>query len=389
MADKHWVQGADLVNLMAGERVGDTPVTEEDWSALGTIGEKIFSSQDGITQSTSALMLQIGKDIIANARSYDMDAPKSIVKENREFATATRKISIEYDDVQESTSRDLQDGVNYPTNTYHDPKLSERFYTQKTTFMVDRPSIKLVQFKEAFRGPEAWGAFEAALRDMWRKQESFGTENLIKGLLGDRIAHNIATAPASPMVINVREAYNAETGNNVSKAEWRTNQDAMRYAFMIMDRTARKLKSRKKLYNVEGKDRFTPPEYLNFVLLDDVVSAANFYMYNGLNQFLTDKLTLPEYETISAWQGGGTTDDFLQSSKIHRKIKKLDGTDVTVEQDGIIGLMFDRDALMISPLELRGYTKFVENGEFINPFFYREMGMINALDENAVVFTIS
>lgn len=390
-------QSYELVNLMAKTALGETAVVTEDWSNINDIGTDIISSTENVEKATGVLVDRIGKVIYANDRNYEIDGPDLVV-DNREYASITQKMRLIYPEATPNQSYLLTDDQVYEQDQYHAPQLRQHFWDDKTTFEIDRPSLPLHQFKSAFLNADAWMAFEAMYRKAWSDQERYLTERLTKGLVSTRIARELYAAytggtytgdPGTARVYNLRKMYNDATGENLTQAQAMFSGDFIRFAFYQIERIARNMRSRKTIYNADGQNVFTPTAYLRAVFLSDFVSAADYYLYNGLNQYLTERMALPTYYTITEWQGSGTAGDTVSASTINKTFKDAAGTSRSVNATGIIGALYDRDALVISPYELRGYTHFNKAAEFINPFYKRDVGFIDALDENFVVFTIS
>ena len=93
---------------------------------------------------------------------------------------------------------------------------------------------------------------------------------------------------------------------------------------------------------------------------------------------------MPNAETVPYWQGSGTAYDFDSVSKIN--IKTSSGADI--EQTGILGVIFDREALGVSNLDRRVTTNYNAKGEFFNNWYKFDAGYFNDLNENFVVFYV-
>lgn len=392
-----YFQGAELVNQLAKAALGDSAVLEADWSNIKDIGSAIYSSVENVEAATKTLVDQIGETVIANDRAYTaMDAP-NIVVNNREYGSVTQKLRIKYPEASDNESYQLNDNQVYEMDQYHAPQVTQHFWDNATTFAIEKPSIPLVQFRDAFLNEGKWMAFEGALRRTWTDQETFLTEQLIKQIQSSRIAQDVAstysgtdyTGAGGTRVVNLRALYNAQMGSSLTQAQCWTSAEFWRYAFYQIERFARLMRTRKTIFNAEGAVNFTPPEFRRLTILDDVIAASNYYLYNAPNQFLTDKMGLPEFETISAWQGNGTTMDQVSASTVYIKVTLPNGSTKVVNISGVIAQLFDRDAMMLTRYALRGYTHFNKKAEFINPFYKRDVSFLNALDENCITFTIS
>ena len=137
------------------------------------------------------------------------------------------------------------------------------------------------------------------------------------------------------------------------------------------------------LFNVEGKERFTSADYLHVVLLSDFAKAADAYLQS--DTYHNEFTKLPNAETVPYWQASGTGYDFDSVSKID--VKTASGN--TVSQTGILGVMFDRDALGVTNLDRRVTTHYNAKAEFYSNWYKFDAGYFNDLSENFVVFFVA
>ena len=148
---------------------------------------------------------------------------------------------------------------------------------------------------------------------------------------------------------------------------------------MYKDRIARI----SKLFNVGGKERFTPQDRLHIVLLSDFEKASNVYLSSDV--YHKDLVALPQgIETVPYWQGSGLDYSLPEITKIDVKTS----TGKVVSASGIIGVMFDREAIGIANLDRRVTTNYNPKAEFYTNFYKFEAGYFNDLNENFVVFFV-
>ena len=95
-------------------------------------------------------------------------------------------------------------------------------------------------------------------------------------------------------------------------------------------------------------------------------------------------VALPKHETVPYWQGSGTGYSFDDVSTIN--VKTASKADVNVK--GILGVIFDRDALGVSNLDRRVTTNYNPRAEFYTNFYKFDAGYYNDLSENFVLFFI-
>ena len=121
----------------------------------------------------------------------------------------------------------------------------------------------------------------------------------------------------------------------------------------------------------------------HIVLLSEFEASAKTYLYS--DTFHNEFTKLPQAEVVPYWQGSGTDYSFSSTSKIH--VNTASGQEV--EQGGILGIIFDRDALGVSNLDRRVTTNYNAKGEFFNNWYKFDAGYFNDMNENFVVFYVA
>ena len=178
--------------------------------------------------------------------------------------------------------------------------------------------------------------------------------------------------------------YNDKTGatTKLTAAKAITDPDFIRFASYVMGTYADRLQSISTVFNVGGKERFTPKDMLHVVLLSDFAKAAQTYLYS--DTFNRGDVLLPQAETVPFWQGSGKNYEFANTG--HINVKESGGK--AVEISGVLGVMFDRDALGVCNLDRRVTTNYNAKAEFFNNYYKFDAGYFNDTNENFVVFFI-
>ena len=158
---------------------------------------------------------------------------------------------------------------------------------------------------------------------------------------------------------------------------------SIRFASYTMGVYIDRLASISTLFNVGGKDRFTDANNLHVIMLSDFAKGADVYLQSDVRH---NELTrLPNYETVPYWQGSGQNYEFDSTSAINVQID----ASTTVAIKGIVGVMFDRDALGVANLDRRVTTAYNAKAEFFNNYYKFDAGYFNDTNENFVVFFVS
>ena len=153
--------------------------------------------------------------------------------------------------------------------------------------------------------------------------------------------------------------------------------------FYTMAMYQNRLKSMSTLFNVGGKERFTPADDLHFVLLSDVAKSSEVYLQS--NTYHDELVKLKNYEEVPYFQATGTDYAFDDVSEI--KVKTASGN--TIDINGVVGVMFDRDAVAVCNFNRRVTSKWNAKAEFTNYWYKCDAEYINDLNENCVVFFIA
>lgn len=137
------------------------------------------------------------------------------------------------------------------------------------------------------------------------------------------------------------------------------------------------------LFNVGGKQRFTPKDLQHIVMLSEFRAAADVFLQS--TTFHNEYTKLVNAETVPFWQGSGVDYGFASTSKIDIKTASGDTQVVT----GVLGVIFDRDALGVMNFNRRVTTQWNAKAEFTNYFYKMDARYFNDLNENFVVFFVA
>ena len=384
----------NIVNTVTQEVLGETAVVQEDLSNLVDIGETIQNlSSTAFENYTRTLIDHIGKVVFVN-RPYAGSAP-SVLMDAWEYGSILEKIQAEMPTAQANDSWDLQDGQTYNQDTFRKPTVSAKFYNSKTTFETQM-SFAERQVKSAFDSLSQVNAFFSMLDTAIYNGQTVKTDSLIMRTINNAIAHTIAAsfgngtgtgydAGTSVKAVNLLYMYNQQYPDNTlpDLASAMSEARFIRFASYNMSLYQDRMRKLSKLFNIGGKARFTPSDRLHFVLLNDFAKAAD--VYNQSDTFHEQFTALPNAETVPYWQGSGTGYDVPSISSINTTIEG--GTDgINIEADGIIGVMFDRDALGVCNVDRRVTTHYNARAEFFNNWYKVDAQYFNDFNENIVVF---
>lgn len=400
-----------IINSVSSEVLGKTDIVTDDLTGIVDLGTAVFN-QGAVDNYVKSLVNHIGKVIFVN-RPYAGKVP-SVLMDAWEFGSVLEKISADVPEAEENDTWDLKDGTEYNQDVFHKPTVTAKFFNSKVTFEVP-VSITERQVKESFSNAAQLNGFISMIYAAVEKSMTIKADALImrtinnmiaETLLADEVAFggtagNLTNADLSKAstarCVNLLKLYNDKyfpatpaTGDGeptpnpdaLTAAKAITDPDFIRFASYVMGTYADRLQSISTVFNVGGKERFTPKDMLHVVLLSDFAKAAQTYLYS--DTFNRGDVLLPQAETVPFWQGSGKNYDFASTG--HINVKESGGK--AVEISGVLGVMFDRDALGVCNLDRRVTTNYNAKAEFFNNYYKFDAGYFNDTNENFVVFFI-
>lgn len=376
-----------LVNTATAEAIGTSAVVNEDLSNVVDIGTAIFNAS-AVDAYVRSLVNHIGKVIFVN-RPYAGNIP-SVLMDGWEYGSVCEKIRVELPDATTNESWDLIDGASYDPNIFYKPTVSAKFFNQKVTFEIPMSFTEL-QVKQSFSNAQQLNGFISMLYTAIDKAMTVKIDGLIMRTINNFIGETFAdampggtyTGAGNTRAVNLLYAYNQRYGTSLTAANALTEPDFIRFASYTMGVCADRLSKISTLFNIGGTDKFTPADMLHIVILTDFAKAADAFLQSDTYH---DEFTrLPQAETVPYWQGSGTGYAFTDITTVN--VKTASGA--TVNASGILGVMFDRDALGVSNLDRRVTTNYNPKGEFYNNWYKFDAGYFNDTDENFVVFYVA
>ena len=372
----------DIVNSATSEVLGKENVIAEDLSNLVDVGNEIFNT-DNVDNYVKKLIDRIGKTIFVN-RLYAGGVP-SVLMDSWEYGSVVEKISADMPEAEENDSWNLQDGQTYSQDTFYQPKVSAKFFNSKVTFDV-KLSFTTEQIKESFLSVNELNGFVSMLETGVKNSMTVKLDSLIMRTINN-MAGQVLNNSNGLQKVNLLSLYNSASGQTLTVAKALMDKDFLKFASLTIKKYQARMTKMSTLFNAGGKARFTTTDNLHTVLLSDFADSAEVYLMS--DTYHNDTVSLPNHETVPYWQGSGTNYDFADVSAIDVKINDGTKTAKEVKQGGILGVMFDTNALGVSNLNQRTTTSYNARAEFYTNYYKMDAGYFNDLNENFVVFYIS
>lgn len=382
-----------LVNAVTQELLGETAVLQEDLSNVVDLGKSIIDS-DNVDNYVKKLVNHIGKVVFVN-RLYTGGVP-SVLMDSWEYGSILEKISADLPEATINETWALEDKKDYSPDVFYKPSVSAKFFNSKVTFEIPM-SFTEIQVKESFSSKEQLNGFISMLTTSVENAMTVRLDALIMRTINNMTAETLVAelntaAVGAPVVIdatktgvkavNLLKLYNATVKTALTKANAFTDPDFIRFATYQISMYSDRMSKISTLFNVSKAERFTPKDLQHVVLLSDFAKASETFLAS--NTYNAEKVALPTHETVPYWQGSGKGYGIDDVSTID--VKTSAGK--AVKMSGIVGVIFDRDALGVSNLDRRVTTNYNPRAEFYTNFYKFDAGFYNDLSENFVVFFV-
>ena len=373
----------DIVNTATQEVIGDSAVVAEDLSNIVDVGTAVFngSAFDAYVRS---LVNHIGKVIFVN-RPYRGSAP-SVLMDAWEYGSVVEKIHSEMPQAVENESWELEDGASYDPHVFHKPIAQAKFFNKMTTFEIEA-SITEQQVKQSFSSATQLNAFISMIFNEIEKAMTVRTDALIMRTINNMILETAKDAAGTPntRMVNLLALYNTQFNKSLTAGDAIYDPEFIRFAAYKMALYTDRMTRMSTLFNVGGKQRFTPKDLQHIIMLSEFASAADIYLQS--DTFHDEYTKLVNAERIPFWQGTGTDYVFTSTGKVYGKAAS--GADNAATVSGVLACIFDRDALGVMNNNQRVTTQYNPKAEFTNYFYKKDARYFNDLNENFVFFYVA
>lgn len=386
-------QVATFTNTVVQEVLGESAVVQEDLTNIVDIGNEIFNT-DAFDTYVKTLINHIGKVVFVN-RPYSGSAP-SVLMDGWEYGSILEKISSEMPVATENPSWELTDGKSYDPNIFTQPKASAKFFNKRTTFEIDR-SITERQVKQSFSSGQQLNAFISMLQNETEKSLTVRMDSLIMRTINNMIVETVKadyteptnlTTSSGVKAVNLLYLYNKRFSKTLTAEQAITDPEFIRYAAFQIGLYSDRMTRMSTLFNIGEKQRFTPYDLQHTIYLSEFIRAADVYLQSDTFHDIYTKMKAGE--TVPYWQGSGADYNFTSTGQINAiPSSSEDSGNTPIVVNGVLAVIFDRDALGVSNLDRRVTTQYNAKAEFTNYFYKHDAGYFNDLNENFVVFFVA
>lgn len=379
----------DFTNKAVEQATGESALLLEDLSNIASVGDAIFNA-NALDKYVDALVNHIGRVVCVDRRYQGVLANLQVSQ--WEFGSVMEKISMsQLPEAEENETYSLNDGQVYEENQFYQPKVTAIFFNKRTTFEIPM-SITEKQVRMSFTNATQLSSFVAMIFNALENALTLRIEEMSRRAINNAIAETIYseypnadyTTKSGVRAVNLLYLYNQTITTPITKADALYNEGFLKFASYTMAMYQDKLKSMSTLFNINGNQRFTPSDKLQFIALSNFSRASDMYLQS--DTFHKELVALKGFETIPYLQGTGTDYEFDNVSKI--KVKTAKGN--SVELSGILGCMFDFDCVLVTNYNRRITSKWNAKAEFTNYWYKVDAEyIVDVANENCVVFFIA
>lgn len=372
-------QLSTILQSITDEVIGDSVVVQEDLSNIVDVGRQILDNTS-VDNYVKSLVNRIGRTQFVD-RVLASTAP-TITRDSWEYGSVLQKVRCELPDTTTNPTWQLTKGQTVDPFIYNPPEISVKYFNSKTTFEIDI-SFTEIQVKESLKSASDFMRFIAMIENRIRTKLTLCRDNLIMRTIVNLIAEKIA---ANQGVVNLLTGYNEAFGTSLTADKAIKNPDFLRFASATIKLYSDRLKTASVLYNNNGYVTFTPKEYQHLVLLSEFATGLDVYLYS--DTYHEELLKLGSFDTVAFWQGTGNSaaPNFTAASSINAIIASDGETEVNT--NGVIGVLFDRDACAVCNDNPRVTSIYNPRGEYSNYFYKEDCSYLNDLSENVIVFVV-
>lgn len=371
-------QTKEILKTIATEMLGtDNTIVTENLENLQDIGNELIT-QANVDTYVKKLVDKIGKVVFKN-RLLNSTAP-SLLVDSWEYGAILQKVRMKLIPAEENDAVKLVDGKSYDQNVFHQPTVSATFYSKEITFEVPI-SYTTEQLRGSFNSESELNGFYNLLETTVQNSLTVKTDALIMRTINYRIGKTFTKGLQSQKV-NLLANYNTISGKKLTVTNCFQDEDFLKYAIGEIKNYQDRLKLPSSVFNDKREEAFTPVQNQKLVLLSDFKNTLDTHLIPVVPNSENLRLTS---ETVPYWQGSGTTFSFEDISKID---VTLDSRDEVAKVGGIVGILFDDEALKVGNLRQYVTTNYNAKGDFYTNYYKEQSGFFVDLAENFIIFYV-
>lgn len=387
-----------IVNEVAQQAMGSKDISVVDNAGLIALGNTVLGSDATKNNFINALTDRIGRTIVS-FRAYHSHFP-DFERDAIEWGNILQKLKVAMPNAESDDSFNLADGKSVDQYKINKPKVNQLLFTNETPWQT-HITVHLDELEKAFVDSSAMGAFISGMFGEVQNRIELAMENLSIDCVNNYMAEMIKRKTQRPSrVINLVTEYNKAMGLTSDKAlkpanalntpsfleyvvrRINTISSTMEYmtAGMYNDTAFAGGDTQNDIYS-----RHTPKSEQRLMLYIDLVNSLKTDVNSKAFNMKEVAIDIP-FQTVPFWQS------LQKPDKINIKPNSgATGTETgAVEQAGVMGILFDREAMGTFKNKYTSLTSPINAaGKYYNVFYHMITMYYNDLTENAVVFLLA
>ena len=368
-----------LVNETAKESMGEKAIAVKDVSSLIALGDSVLSSASDTENFLNTLVDRIARTVFS-VRRYETDT-EGMIRHPFEFGCIVQKIYVDMPEAKQNNSWEIgKEGYTPVFAPVIKPTAKQKLFKGITTWEVD-VTIPDYMLRTAFLNETSMATFIDAIFTAMDNMITLALENNANLTRASFIARKLKGGKPCG-AINLLHEYNTLTSASLTVEGAMMNAEFLAWASRAINLWVKRMSKMSVLFNEEGYKRHTPKDKIVVNLLQDFTSACDTFL--GANTFHDELVKLPMYDSVAYWQGAGTSFDFNDTSAINIKLDETEQG--TISKKGIIGVIYDYEAMGVTLNERRSTSERNNHDEYTNYYNKANIGYFNDMSENGIVF---
>jgi len=357
-----------------------------DTNGFVSLGKNVLSDAALRDNFYAKLIDRIGRVVVDTRKYYGSNF--DLRKEPFEFGAMLEKIHVEPIPAKINNSYDLTNGSVVNVGVVYKPTINVHVFSGTDTWEVPVTIVE-EQIRTAFLSEEAMAAFissiyvqlESSLEVYYEKIESATMATFIALLFNE-------DSTARPLKFNLAAFYAGQ--QNPPTLEKALQDPAfIRYTLEKIKKVSKLMTKMSDVFNPENAQRHTPLDLQKWAIHTDLATALDTIVKS--TSFNEEYVSLPKFKEVAYWQSFSydTNGNIVNDKKVHITNKFLGDTDVTVEQDGIVAVVRDDEAVATT-IDRRRVTKdYIGASEMTNLYHKADIGFLIDPSEQGFVFYYS
>lgn len=350
-------QESTLLNELLQDMTGQNSIAPRDESEFVAVCTTLLKTgYDQLNKGVSQLLTKS----IYSSRAYSPIYP-SIERDTARWGGIIRKVTILDIDFEDDNAFNLTDGTSIDPFKINKQK-AVQFNWYGGNILKLRVTFTEDQLRQAFSSSADFGSFMAAQAQNLVNQINQKLEAESRATVNNMIAASVNAG--GDRVVHLLTEYKAATGNTtITAANYLSAAEFEPFAKWFYGRlntlkrfmAERTGKYHQNITTYNGVSltkpimRHTPEQYLNIFMLSQFMDQVDSSALSGI--YNEQILQLGAFERVNFWQALENPDQIAITANVLKDDGTCEATAAPVEESGIIGVLFDDEALGISVID--------------------------------------